>query len=328
METLGGILGIILIFGFLMYHFWQYILPLLVAIGAIKLIFYIQKETRIAKEAREAEERADLAEIERWHEREQREIDARKREKEQLKTQLIQICEDSLRWFEEAPKLIISAESLLNQAETDFKEGAYAPFWDSVEKAAMKLGEYNRRIVLISSNANLHGEVARKVPDVSLSFPISSSSVKALTAADYTTNRMAQIVRTAQRNFEFSTIYEQRRTNQILIAGFNSLSQALDGLGQQLTESINGLNDNIQDLSTSLSNAMDSIGAKIEEGNKVAELTSDSINKFHSTIILEAAEQRERHDRTLRMLNHIMRRRRPAGVDPLEDMTTVYVPND
>ena len=56
--------------------------------------------------------------------------------------------------------------------------------------------------------------------------------------ATATAERMQAIVRKAQRNFQFATIYEQRKTNQILVAGFTTLAQALNQMTGQITASI------------------------------------------------------------------------------------------
>lgn len=66
-----------------------------------------------------------------------------------------------------------------------------------------------------------------------------------------TAERMKAIVRKAQRSFQFATIYEQRKTNQILIAGFTNLAEALDQMAYRITDSIDNLTNSV-DVMTSM----------------------------------------------------------------------------
>ena len=61
-----------------------------------------------------------------------------------------------------------------------------------------------------------------------------------------TSARLTAIVRESQKDFQFATIYEQRKTNKILIAGFNTLESAIYGLGDAIAFSLNELSNNLQ----------------------------------------------------------------------------------
>lgn len=67
-----------------------------------------------------------------------------------------------------------------------------------------------------------------------------------MSTSNTSSDRLRSIVGKAQRNFQFATIYEQRRTNQLLVAGFENLAQALDGIGFHIQSSIEALNSTMK----------------------------------------------------------------------------------
>ena len=112
-----------------------------------------------------------------------------------------------------------------------------------------------------------------------------------------TAERMQAMVRKAQRNFEFSQTYLQIRTNQILVAGFTSLAQALDQMTQSITTSISSLVTSVDSMSSSLNNSMIRIESRMDD---ISETTSD----YHK-------EQTSREEKTIEMLDNIQRGRKP-----------------
>lgn len=105
-------------------------------LGAVGLGIYLlvkanekEKRRQAAEAARKAEEVARLQ---------------RHREEQQgYREQMIVLREQSLGLFESMPKHLSSAEKYLDQAEVDFADGAFAPFWDSIENAAKTLGHFD-----------------------------------------------------------------------------------------------------------------------------------------------------------------------------------------
>ena len=53
--------------------------------------------------------------------------------------------------------------------------------------------------------------------------------------------RMHRVVRIAQKDFEFATIFEQRKTNRLLVSGFGTLAWAVAEMGVRLQKSISRL---------------------------------------------------------------------------------------
>jgi len=259
--------------------FW----PVTIGIGIVWLAIYIiRKEMKANKMQREEEER-----LQRKHNHEQA----------QHREALLNFCDASLSLFEAMPRHLMTTEELLDQADVDFQERAFAPFWDSVQQAATQLGRYDESVRKITENAELHQTVTQKFEGKAPLFPISSRSVDGIQAAKPSNERLSSFVRKAQRDFEFATIFEQRKTNQLLIAGFTNLAQALDGMGQRIASSIDDLSDQV----LSISSSIDSMG----------NVMTEKLEGIQTTIIAHSESMATRHDRALEMLDNIQRRRRP-----------------
>ena len=71
--------------------------------------------------------------------------------------------------------------------------------------------------------------------------------IDTLPGATRTADRMHSIVRRAQKDFQFATIYEQRKTNQLLVEGFANLGQALNEMSYRLNASIDALSESLSD---------------------------------------------------------------------------------
>ena len=138
------------------------------------------------------------------------------------------------------PELIKSGETSLDVAEREFEEGTFAPFWDAVEHAANALAEVSARISGIISNSS---QYSTGTTQLDTPIPPFELGIRTLPDPSHTAKRMRAIVRRAQKDFHFATIYEQRKTNLILVAGFSSLGQAINDLGDTLATSMDSLGE-------------------------------------------------------------------------------------
>lgn len=285
-------------------HAPDIVAPWLVLLGAV-IGFIIPiiwaREQRMAREAQQQ------AEQERLRQEEIAKVNANKIQQQSYYTQLVTVGTTSLNMFEAMPAHLLSAEELLDQAERDFKEGVFAPFWDSIEKATMRLGSFDECVQTIIINSKKHAELMKAYEARPPHFPIAVESVRGMSAANITSDRIRSIVRKAQSNPHFAMIYEQRRTNQLLVAGFNSLAQAIDGMGQRISSSIDGLGSQIAEMASTLDESLNTLSEHIQTANQ--ELI-ESVDSLHSTAKKEAADQAERHKRALIMLDNIQKRRR------------------
>lgn len=296
---MGWIIGIIVIIGVIVLAIQYWYITL--ALGAIGLVIYLivkaneaEKRRQAAEAAREAEEKARLR---------------RYREEQQgYRKQMIVFGEQSLGLFESMPKHLSAAEEDLDQAEVDFADGAFAPFWDSIEKAAKTLGRFDEGVRHINDNSSRYTELIKKYEDTPPEFPLARQSVAKLGVGTATAERMKAIVRNAQRNFQFATIYEQRKTNQILVAGFTNLAQALDRMTWQITASIDDLASSVDVMTSTLSESMRAVHSRMGD---IAETTS----RHHEELRKEASEGAARERKALEMLDNIQRGRKPSLLD-------------
>lgn len=154
---------------------------------------------------------------------------------------------------------------------------------------------------MIKTSAVKHTEFTRRYEGAAPKFPLILDSVTGLTAVHVTSERMRTIVRKAQRDFQFASIFEQRKTNQLLVAGFINLAQALEGMGNQIACSIEDLGGQISEMSSAVESSIDRVNSTMvsELGDMQAAMRED------------AEERIKRHERALEMLDNIQRRRRP-----------------
>lgn len=199
--------------------------------------------------------------------------------------------------FEAMPQQIQEAEGWLDRAEGEFNERAFAPFWDSVENAIHWLENFDASVTMIAEFRRQCAQLASAFP-LPPEFPITVTAVQAMAAANTTNERMTRIVGRAQRDFYFATIFEQRRTNQILTSGFATLAQAIEGMGDRITSSIDDLGSLVSEHAIQMKSGMENLASGSEQ--------------LHVTLKEEAARLSERQERTIELLDSIHRERRIA----------------
>jgi hypothetical protein len=273
---LAVVVGIII----LAVMFWFVTIPL-VGIGI--WIYFINK-----KKKEEAERKA----------KEEARLQRHREEQQGYRKQMVDLGEQTIGLFESMPQHLDSAEKWLDRAEVDFADSAFAPFWDSVENATKWLAHFDEGIHHIKDNSLRYTELIKKYEDTSPQFPLARQSVEKLGVGSVTAKRMQSIVRQAQRNFQFATIYEQRKTNQILVAGFTNLANALNEMTWRITDSINNLAGSIDGMASTLSESMQAIHSRIGD--------------IHEEFSKEASERTVREEKALEMLDNIQRRRKPS----------------
>jgi hypothetical protein len=227
---------------------------------------------------------------------------------ESIRSDMMRLTEQSLVLFEDAPRRLLDAERSLNQAERDLSERALSPFWSSVELAITRPGEFDASIHMMSAHSQEYRQLASEYIGEPPTFLLASESIRGLAAASATETRLRAIVRKAHCDRDFAWIYEQRRTNQLLSAGFVTLAQALDEMGRRISTSIDGLSEQITAASTATVAAISQSAASHEAG--VQSLCA-SVNAVRDEVRKRAAAGRERHDLALTMLDNIQRRRLP-----------------
>ena len=139
------------------------------------------------------------------------------------------------------PIKIAAAENALVRAEKEFYERAFTPFWDAIEQAMGHLSEFDSGLKRIVSAAKQFKEESSKLS----SGPQLNIALKNLPDSISTVNKLNSIIRDAQKDFQFATIYEQRKTNKLLFWGFANLGEAIDGIAYTIERSVDELNDSM-----------------------------------------------------------------------------------
>lgn len=261
---------------------------LLIPVGiVIGITVPLQEEADRRRKANAAEEARRQAAEAAEEARRQR----HKEEQEGYRNELTALGERSLVLFESMPDHLGSAEDYLTQAEVEFADGAFAPFWDCIENGAKMLGRFDESVRHIKDSACRYTQLVKQYEDAPPMFPLAHHTVTRLSVGTATAERMQAIVRRAQRDFQFATIYEQRKTNQILVAGFTNLAHALQHMTRQIAASIDALADSVDVMGSTLDA---SIGAMANEASKAA------------------SDAAAREERALEMLDNIQRGRRPS----------------
>lgn len=207
-----------------------------------KIAFDAEEKRRKVEEKRKRDEEAEYMRIEEKRRAENERI-ARRRSHEFKQNQLVQLisrCNQLVK--NDMPAQITAAECFLDNAEHEFADGAFAPFWEEIEKATNELAEYYQNLQSLSQAANECIEHAAILP--ASEQPFSFSQTK-LDDARPTALRMSNIVRKAQKDIHFATIYQQMKTNALLHKGFRSLGDAINYMGANISSSLEDLSDRL-----------------------------------------------------------------------------------
>jgi len=222
----------------------------------------------------------------------EKEQTARKAESKSLAT----LLDSSKATYSSLAQRVSTARVHLDRADFEFKERAFVPFWDEVEKAVNSLGAYHRDVSAVEHNAT---EYARRAAVLTyrggsrvhrVSVPRFDMPKGGLPDARPVALRLTNVVRRAQRDFQFATIYEQRKTNQLIYAGFGTLASAIDRMQSSIGEAL-------EDLSRSLNT---SLGELLDASNAQREL----LNELQDRSLEESKKQSE-------MLDNIQRHKKP-----------------
>lgn len=139
-------------------------------------------------------------------------------------------------------RLILKMEFHLQAAEKLFSERAFGPFWDEIGDAAGCVAEYSDAISSLSTRD------WRWDGKTKLVFIMTKTSWTPAELPNISTalGQMQKIIRIGQRDFEFASIYEQRRTQAILIEGFQNLQEVVQKTGVRVIDALKSLENNIR----------------------------------------------------------------------------------
>ncbi|MDE0315381.1 MAG: hypothetical protein OXM61_10800 [Candidatus Poribacteria bacterium] len=189
------------------------------------------------------------------------------------------IVRNSENCFSNIYKNLREARKVLDEAETHFNERAYSPFWDSVEKVALELGHFSENLVLLSSHLEVYLEWVPLYHETPSKFPVTSeefSKLYKLGVKNALAKRMEEIVGNAQRDYQFASIFEQRKTHKLLVAGFNSFADVLNEVGNQITDQVEYLNTTVQANTEKMTSLMEAAAVQRDQHH---EEVMETLNK-------------------------------------------------
>jgi hypothetical protein len=148
------------------------------------------------------------------------------------------LANDSTNLAGRLPDSLHQVNSHLDNAESEFAEGVFAPFWDAIEASANELASFNLDVQQVLKYREQYAQLASELDGPK---PQLALTLNLLPDATHLTQRMRTLVRGAQKEPNFAKIYEMRQHNKLLVEGFSSLGNALANLGNTVVDSVRNL---------------------------------------------------------------------------------------
>jgi len=165
--------------------------------------------------------------------------------------------------FDEIPRNLLTVGELLVRAEQEYFNKEYINYWDSIETVALKFKKCDKFIHEVINLSQTYLENTKRIMDSEITildcdkkyntnyykqliiieknllvFPINIESIKNAVASARERNKYKEILYKGQTNYEFASIFEQRKTNKLLLKGFKNLHQAIINLGDNIESSL------------------------------------------------------------------------------------------
>lgn len=235
--------------------------------AAIGAILFVSIWVYISYESAAAEKKAEA-------ERDRRNRAAQvKREKEVVRARAQARIESANKVVEEIPGLYRNAahyaegakQSSAN-AEHYLRQRAFSPFWESVENSLQQLAQLRECVEGIRTCTRRYQESLSESEAISpkevgeiQKFPegVLTNTLDAIGAR--VGRDLQALVAQTHSDFQFASIYEQRRTTAAVIAGFATLEAAVNGMGATISSSIAGLQSDIKSSETAMQRLVGSV---------------------------------------------------------------------
>jgi gas vesicle protein len=161
-----------------------------------------------------------------------------------LSNQLNNLLRISNALVQELPELLKKASGALERARYEFSDSAFSPYWDCIEKATKCLATFNNNIQDIQNNAKQYYQLLQGVKQKH-SFPSFFPEQEVFPDAAPIIKELNTVVRPGLTNYQFANIWEQRKTQKILIRGFNTLGDSISNMALSISSSISQLHDTL-----------------------------------------------------------------------------------
>ena len=140
-------------------------------------------------------------------------------------------------------RALTNADGWISNAEQEYQERAYGPFWEAIERTAKNLAAADASARFLGASNQRYQALLRgrqhDFPPRPFYGPIPDPA--------HTIMEFRAIVRKGQTDFEFATIWEHRATRMVLIEGFGSVGEAVNGIASRLSEGVAGLRSEVSE---------------------------------------------------------------------------------
>lgn len=165
--------------------------------------------------------------------------DREKRESnERERNQLDSMVTDLSALHETLNPLLDQAALNISRAESELNDDSVGAFWDEIEAATRRFAQYNNSISVILKLTEDHARRSAALPS---NFRPKVLEQQTLPDGEHLLSQMAKIVKRARRNPQWESIFQQRRTNDILVRGFESLGEAMESLQDTISSGFSDL---------------------------------------------------------------------------------------
>jgi len=153
------------------------------------------------------------------------------------------LVEDIPKSLSTVKNVVALSEKMTTRAELLFNEGAFTPFWDSVDEVIGALRSFDDSISGIRKSSVYYNRLLEGREHNFPPFPVKGDELPKLNSIF---ERLEAVISKAHRDFQFTQIYEQRKTTSAVLAGFKTLGQALSHLRRDIVSSIDSLEESVK----------------------------------------------------------------------------------
>lgn len=139
--------------------------------------------------------------------------------------------------IDDLPAILQEVLVSIKKSEEEFKDGAFSPFWDQIEIAANGMARYQIELDRLNQTVLNYAKMLSESENI----PPLTFNDQMIPDARELSYRLKEVVRNAQKDFQFSTIFEQRKTNTLLYEGFGTLASSLNEMGARLESCVKDL---------------------------------------------------------------------------------------
>lgn len=179
----------------------------------------------------------------------------------------------------ELPEFLDIAEAHLIKAEYEFLEKAFVSFWYEVKSATDSLEEYHKRVAQVARNAE---DYAIRQSRLRVSIPEFLVTHGSFPDPKPVAIKLSTVARNGQTDFEFASIYEQMKTNQILHAGFWTLNTRIEQMEYKITSALENLSDSLMEKLGDMEDSLDTLGNELacesEETRRQVQMTDKRLS--------------------------------------------------